>query len=529
MSQHHLFLSYAHADNGPDNNGWVKAFRDRLQQQHRLYSGRKLDIFYDKVGIQEGDIWQATIYENLRSSKLFVAFLSPAYIRSAWCKREWEEYLRLEHTLARGDGGIARIYFVAHKDLENDPEAASWLAEWQRRHYDFDLSPWFGEGPEALRELDARERLDGLRDTMAGIDRRISMRLDEATLAELADGNMGNAYPNFVGRATELRRLHEAMIADHIGVVSALHGLGGQGKTALAVQYAYAFAGRYAAGGRWQVNCEGQTHLADALTSLIGAAGLEPPPANADNAQIVRHIANELHARALRRIPEIQQQLTTHPARESAGDATPDIGPDVLLVLDNVDRPEMFAARERAALPEEKWLRVIVTTRESPLSFGLGGHLRSIEIDSLPIPDAVALLRGDRAFASKDDEAAATEIATRLGGFTVAVALAGAFLAVHEETSYADYAAWLAAEGGTEQDRLAGEHDVAARFRYLHLQVGTILQHTLDRLSDAERRTIQIAAFLPPDTIVTDWLWHIVAQDVPDLAPDAPRPTPADP
>ncbi len=101
MSQHHLFLSYARADNGPDNNGWVTAFHDRLLAQHALYSGRKLDIFFDKTAIQEGQDWKNRIYENLRSSKLFVAFLSPAYLRSEWCKREWEAYLRLEHSLAR--------------------------------------------------------------------------------------------------------------------------------------------------------------------------------------------------------------------------------------------------------------------------------------------------------------------------------------------------------------------------------------------------------------------------------------------
>ena len=56
------------------------------------------------------------------------------------------------------------------------------------------------------------------------------------------------------------------------------HGLGGQGKTALAVQYAYAYAGHYAAGGRWWLTCEGKVHLAEALEPLAGLMGFEIVP-----------------------------------------------------------------------------------------------------------------------------------------------------------------------------------------------------------------------------------------------------------
>ncbi len=139
----------------------------RVQQstsaQHALYSGRRLDIFFDRTEIRDGQDWQSRIYQGLRTSSLFIAFLSPTYLESEWCRREWEEYLRLEHTLARGDGGITQIYFVARENMAEHPAFRTWLADFDRRQITFNLSRWFNDGANRLRELDAIERLEELR------------------------------------------------------------------------------------------------------------------------------------------------------------------------------------------------------------------------------------------------------------------------------------------------------------------------------------------------------------------------------
>jgi len=43
--------------------------------------------------------------EGVRQSRLFLAFLSPNYLISKNCLWEWQEYLRREHSAARGDDG----------------------------------------------------------------------------------------------------------------------------------------------------------------------------------------------------------------------------------------------------------------------------------------------------------------------------------------------------------------------------------------------------------------------------------------
>ena len=60
----------------------------------------------------------------------------------------------------------------------------------------------------------------------------------------------------------------------HIGVVTAVNGVGGLGKTVLAIEYAHAFADEYCDGG-WQVHCAGKDDLRLALAKLATPIGFE--------------------------------------------------------------------------------------------------------------------------------------------------------------------------------------------------------------------------------------------------------------
>ncbi len=185
---------------GGSTEGWIAAFYKRLQAQHKLYTDRELRIFFDTEEIDHGSDWKARLGQGLRTSNLFSAFLSPNYMRSKNCRWEWEEYLRREHSLARGDDGIRTVFFeivpgipgisklpgydegkvqAIEKELRADQEIARWLdmvsEEFRRRNNYLDqanalnprasfvLQPWFSKGPQILAELDASERLAQLR------------------------------------------------------------------------------------------------------------------------------------------------------------------------------------------------------------------------------------------------------------------------------------------------------------------------------------------------------------------------------
>ncbi len=579
---HHVFFSYARADNRDPvddaGRGWVTAFFERLKARHGDYSGHDLRVFFDQEEIEDGTDWRHRLQQGLRTSNLFLAFLSENYIRSKNCRWEWTEYVRREHTQARGDDGIATVYFVTvppmpaaktddpdgmaalEADFRTDKEIDRWLNEVQedlrrRQLYAdtkatgphpkaaFDLRPWYRKGPEILGELDAADRLEALRadpktdehdlltlaDRLEELDKRLATRLDRCLLADMAPGNLGGSYPHFVGRHRELRELHRALTTKRRGLLTAAHGMGGQGKTALAVQYAFAYAEFYAAGGRWLVPSERKTTMAECLLELARDPALSfviPEEVAGNNEQAARWVLHQLDIRTKNNAEAIRDQLRTHEDRQSGDEARlPDFEPRCLIILDNVDRPELLDAQQLALLPETEWLEVVVTTRLDPRDFGAardGKRMTAIPVDSLPIRDAVALLREFREFESDEEEVAAQALAEALGGYTL-VEVVAAYLAAHKEITAADFLKRMEEEGLTEADTLAEDKRVGAAIRHREKQLAFVLDQTLALLEDdpAALTVLNHASLMAPDFPVTKWLKNMAAKTHPELAEPA--------
>ena len=105
-----LFVSYARADN---SRGWISRFVDELLIEHREFTGgRELTYFFDNNDIRSFDDWRIQIYSKLAASRLFLAFLSPSYFASEWCRREWRAWIETEIAKHILSSGAAPIYFV---------------------------------------------------------------------------------------------------------------------------------------------------------------------------------------------------------------------------------------------------------------------------------------------------------------------------------------------------------------------------------------------------------------------------------
>ncbi|ADP84368.1 FxSxx-COOH system tetratricopeptide repeat protein [Pseudofrankia inefficax] len=219
--------------------------------------------------------------------------------------------------------------------------------------------------------------------------------------------------PLFVGREDELAALRERLVGSGSAAVLpvALHGLGGVGKTQLAVEYCYRFGGQYDL--VWWIPAEESSSALAAFTRLVERVGI----ATVGSAE------------------ESVDALVTMLASSNRFSRW-------LLVLDNVGEPEdLFGVLRAAAVSGG---HVLVTSRDHRWS----GLARTIAVDVLPSADAVMLLRAHVEHVGEED---AGRIVTALGNLPLAVEQAGAFLGA---TSMApsEYADLLA----TELQRLMG-------------------------------------------------------------------------
>ena len=478
-----LFISYSRRDN---RQGRVSELAALIQKEYRDFTGgEELSIFFDTADIKGMDDWRHRILGAIRSTRLLLVCLSPNYLQSEYCAWEVNEYLKHEATRSVLGEGIAPVYFVeiprSTQDLE---QRAEWVIELQRRER-FDFRPWFDEGATALRETAVKALLGNL-------SSQIRQRLNRIDRVLEAKGNVDRHSEHFVGRAAELRRLREIVGFDKVGIITAVHGLGGIGKTALAIEYAHAFAHEYP-GGRWQVRCEGREDLRAALVSLAGARDLEVEFSEAEKQDLAlgfERVLTELKKRA-----------------ESANP------PRVLLLLDNVDQPKLLEPAQVQQLPQAEWLSIIATTRlgEHDL-FGRHKDRAFLAVDELPESDALGLIEQYQPGGKFPDEAAriaARDIVAQLGRLTLAVEVAAVYLGQFAEVSCVAFRERLRREGLTGLEGAAQE--TSEGVRHAEKSLSATLRPTLERLGKAERLTLTLAALLPADHVALPWVRVLVA------------------
>jgi len=269
----------------------------------------------------------------------------------------------------------------------------------------------------------------------------------------------------FKGRETIMGELR-ASLQSHSGVAiagKALHGLGGVGKTRLAIEYALRHEADYSA--LLFLAADTPEKLNTSLAALAGPDILDLPEKDAPQDSV--------------KIPAALKWLDEHSGW--------------LMILDNVDDAKAADAAE-ALVGRLSGGHVLITGRHPNFS----GAVETLELDALALEDAVKFLleRARNRAKTSDDEKLARELANELGRLALGLSQAAAYI----DTQRISFARYLELWRETREKVLnwfdprlvSYNHDVG---------LAATWATSVDKLGAQGLRLLQLCAFLDPAPI----------------------------
>ena len=271
--------------------------------------------------------------------------------------------------------------------------------------------------------------------------------------------------PNFVGRDKLLDRIRETLTSEKAAALTAIHGLGGVGKTQLAAEYAYRHKADYEV--VWWIKSEKPETLASDYSMLAALLDL-PQKEEREQTMIVAAVRDWLnHNRGW------------------------------LLVFDNA----RHADDVREYLPQNRAGHVLITSRD-PI---WGSVAKPLEVEELPREDSIKFLL-ERT--GQEDKTAADKLAAQLGDLPLALEQAGAYI----ETTGKPLAEYLALFQRSKAELLGRNRPV--NYPDTVATTWEISFREVEKESAAAAGLMNLCAFLAPDDIPLSML-RDDAEDLP--------------
>jgi TIR domain/NB-ARC domain len=381
-----VFISYAHED---------EALLQQLHTHLSLLTRQGLiATWYDRQ-IVAGSDWAGVIDEHLEQASIILLLVSADFLASDYCYK-----IDMTRALERHDAGQARVLpiIVRTVDWKDAPFAHLHALPTDAQP----ITKW-ADRDEAWTNVTAgiRRAIEDLSQLPASTARAALPKIWNIPYAR-------NSF--FLGRDELLERLHTQLQAGQTTAISqprqttalsqppqAISGLGGIGKTQLAIEYAYRYHHDYEA-VLW-APAENKESLISSYSALATLLNL-PEQHTGDQ---------EITIEAVKRWLQMHQKW--------------------LLILDNADDLELLPP----FLPTVPGGHILLTTR----AYDMRRLARRLEVETLPIEQgALLLLRraallppdGTLEQAPADERRLASALSEELGGLPLALDQAGAYL-----------------------------------------------------------------------------------------------------
>ena len=323
-----------------------------------------------------------------------------------------------------------------------------------------------------LATLNAAEAAVGTKQIKALIE-KLSAKVDKLTIIDSREKEVtlihNLPYPSigdlFKGRDDVLKKLKSRLDDNKpTAITQAIEGLGGIGKTRLAIEFGWWVWNNKKAPAVFFVSAETLERLNASLASLAGEKYLNLPGLKeAEQYDAVFHWLND--------------------------------NPGGLMILDNADTEEAAKAVEDL-LPRLANGRVIITSRYKRWSVSVKPH----PLNLLPPKKATQFLLDrteNRRIKTKDDKKLAAQLAQELGYLPLALEQAAAYIS-HNQGSFNDYIEQWNSE---RQDVLKWYDERQMQYP---TSVAVTWQRTYEQLGPPSRTLLRLSSFLAPEMIPSE-------------------------
>ena len=199
------FWSYVHADDNNDGGRISQLARD-VVDEYEMLTGEKIELFLDRDAIEWGSKWRDEIDEGLGTVAFFIPVITPRYVRSAECRREFNAFARRlgERRLKEL---LLPLHYVDVPGLDSKPGNEELDDSVLLMIRDFQIKDW-----RELRHVDRSSK--EYRQAVTDIAQHLAMvnrRAEETHLMDVIDVKTNDDESDELGLIDRMVRFEEAL------------------------------------------------------------------------------------------------------------------------------------------------------------------------------------------------------------------------------------------------------------------------------------------------------------------------------